>query len=82
MILEVGWIRKGTFEGSELAAHCGLKIVVLRTKNSGMCLFFYLFMCVFYIWLVGYYLSYLALWVAKNSRDVVYFCCIFITSWY
>ena len=38
-------------------------MVVLRTKNSGMWLFYNLFVCVFYVGLLGYYVLNWALWV-------------------
>ena len=42
------------------------KIVVLRTKVSGMWLFYNLLVCVFYFKLLGYYVLNWALWVIRS----------------
>ena len=42
------------------------KMVVLRTKVSGMWLFYTLFVCVFYTGLLGYYVLNWALWIIRS----------------
>ena len=55
-------------EGSNLAAPCGLKkMVVLRTKISGMWLFYNLFLFVFYVGLLGSYVLNWALWIIRSQ---------------
>ena len=51
------------FGGSSLAK----KMVVLRTKVSGMWLFYNLFLCVFYTGLLGYYVLNRALSIIRSQ---------------
>ena len=70
--MEIGWVRKGMVEGSNLAAQGRLKkMVVLRTETSGVWLFYVLFVCVLYIRLMSNYLSSWTLWVGMTCRDVL-----------
>ena len=47
------------FSGSSWAK----KMVVLRTKFSGMWLFYNLFVCVIFVWLLCYHMLDWALWI-------------------
>ena len=56
------------------------KMVVLRTKVSGILLFYDLLACVFYIGWLGYYVLNWALWVIRSLRYEV--CQRTEISWY
>ena len=71
LALKVGWVRLVEVQGSNLAAHHGLKkMVLLRLEISGIWLFDDLFLCVIYVWLMCYYMRKGALCVAMTGRIV------------